>query len=126
MAEKGFQETADKALDDVSDSVASARDKFKGVADDVQSRYRKVSDDVRRGAERAQHEIRRGAAAARETYRDTAEQVRRGYNKVRKDATRMSRQVGDYVQENPGKSVLIAAGVGFLIGLIVRRATDDD
>jgi len=29
------------------------------------------------------------------------------------------------VRENPGKSLLIAAGVGFLIGLAVRRRRDD-
>jgi ElaB/YqjD/DUF883 family membrane-anchored ribosome-binding protein len=30
------------------------------------------------------------------------------------------------VRDNPGKSVLIAAGVGFLVGLLVRRSRDDD
>ena len=106
--------------------VVSARDRFQRLSEDVQSRYRKVSDDVRRGAERAQQEIRRGAEMAREKYQETAERAREGYDKVRRDAARVSRDVGDYVQENPGKSILIAAGVGFLLGLIVSRRSNDE
>jgi len=34
--------------------------------------------------------------------------------------------VSTYVRENPGKSVLIAAGVGFLIGLLFRGRSDDE
>jgi ElaB/YqjD/DUF883 family membrane-anchored ribosome-binding protein len=33
----------------------------------------------------------------------------------------VSSDVNDFVQENPGRAVLLAAGVGFLIGLLVRR-----
>jgi len=35
--------------------------------------------------------------------------------------------VGFYVRDNPGKALLLAAGVGFLLGLVVRgRGGDDD
>jgi ElaB/YqjD/DUF883 family membrane-anchored ribosome-binding protein len=30
------------------------------------------------------------------------------------------------VKENPGKSILIAAGVGFLLGLLIGRSRDND
>lgn len=125
-----------------TDGVVSARDRF-------ESRYRQVSDDVRRGAERAtseirkgteratseirkgteraSSEIRRGTERARETYREVAGSAREGYDKIRVDAGNVSREVGFYVRDNPGKALLMAAGVGFLLGLVVRgRGGDDD
>jgi ElaB/YqjD/DUF883 family membrane-anchored ribosome-binding protein len=125
MADTAVGEAAEKALNAASDGVAAAREKFSRVSEDVQDRYRKVADDVRRNAERAGKEIRRSANAARESYEDAAKSVRKGYHKVRKDAARWGEEVGEYVRENPGKSILIAAGVGFLIGLIVRRRDED-
>lgn len=109
-----------------TDKVGAARERFQRMSDDMQGRYRQVSDDVRRGAERASAEIRRGAERAREGYQDLADNARRGYDKVRDDAGNLSREVGFYVRDNPGKALLIAAGVGFLLGLIVRGRGDDD
>ncbi|HSF39753.1 MAG TPA: hypothetical protein VLT87_08170 [Thermoanaerobaculia bacterium] len=121
--------------------VGSTRDRF-------QSQYRKISDDVRRGAERASAEIRRGretakdkyrdvaetarekyedvAETARDKYRDVADTARKSYTRVSSEAGNVSREVSLYVRDNPGKSVLLAAGVGFLIGLLVRRGGDDE
>jgi ElaB/YqjD/DUF883 family membrane-anchored ribosome-binding protein len=96
------------------------------MGDDMQGRYRQVSDDVRRGAERASAEIRRGAERARESYADVADNARRGYDKVRSDAGDLTREVGFYVRDNPGKALAIAAGIGFLLGLVARGRGDDD
>jgi ElaB/YqjD/DUF883 family membrane-anchored ribosome-binding protein len=126
MADTGIRDSAEKAFDAATEGVAAARDKFNRVSDDVQDRYQKVSRDVRKGAERASRELRRSADAARETYRDTADSVRRGYHKAKKETTRVAKDVGEYVRENPGKSVLIAVGVGFVLGLIFRRRDEDD
>jgi ElaB/YqjD/DUF883 family membrane-anchored ribosome-binding protein len=100
--------------------VVSARQRFQKLGEDVQSKYKKVSEDVRRGAERASDEIRRGAERARETYDEVAENAQRSYQRVRSEAGNLSREVSLYVRDNPGKALLIAAGVGFLLGLIVR------
>jgi len=96
------------------------------VSEQVQDRYKKVSHDVRRGAERASKEIRRGAERARETYGDVAETAQKTYTRVSSQAGNVSREVGLYVRDNPAKSVMIAAGVGFLLGLVVRRGSRDD
>jgi ElaB/YqjD/DUF883 family membrane-anchored ribosome-binding protein len=94
------------------------------ITEDVQSRLRDASEDVRRGAERASAEIKRGyeraSHAAREGYEETARNMREGYTRVRKDFDGLSHDVNEYVRDNPGKSVLMAAGVGFLIGLLFR------
>lgn len=112
----GNAETADNRD---TEGVVSARDRF-------QNRYRQVSEDVRRGAERASAEIRRGTDRAKETYRDVADSAREGYDKVRVDAGNLSREVGFYVRDNPGKALLMAAGIGFLLGLVVRGRGDYD
>lgn len=119
-------DTAEKARDGVAEGVSSARDRIKGLSSDVQKSYGKVSEDVRRGAERASAELKKSAEAARERAQETAETVRQGYAKVRSQAGDVSDQVTEYVRENPGKSVLMAAGVGFLLGLLFRGHRDED
>lgn len=34
--------------------------------------------------------------------------------------------VRGYVRSNPGKALLISVGVGFVIGLLLRRSSDED
>jgi ElaB/YqjD/DUF883 family membrane-anchored ribosome-binding protein len=119
-------ETAEKAREGVAEGVSSARDRIKGLTNDVQKSYNRVSKDVRKGAERATAELKRSAEAARERAQETAETVREGYVKVRSQAGELSEQVSSYVRENPGKSVLMAAGVGFLLGLLFRGNRGDD
>lgn len=115
-----------EAAETAQDSVAGARARFQRLGSDVQDRYRRVSEDVRRGAERASEELRRGASAARERYDETAETVRRGYGQVRERAGHYSGELSEYVRENPGRSILMAAGLGFLVGLLVRGRRSDD
>lgn len=106
--------------------VVSARQRFQRLGDELQDRYKKVSEEVRRGAERASSEIRRGAERARESYGPVAENAQRSYQRVRSEAGNLSREVSLYVRDNPGKAVVIAAGVGFLLGLLARRRDDED
>jgi ElaB/YqjD/DUF883 family membrane-anchored ribosome-binding protein len=114
--------TAEKPLTNVRDRVTA-------LSDDVQGRVREMSDEVRRGAERAGEEIRRGyeraSHAAREGYDDAAKNVRKGYRRMQKDLQSLSGDVNEYVRDNPGKSVLIAAGVGFLVGLLFRGGKEE-
>lgn len=129
-------EGADLTQETGNGGVSAARQRFERLGDDIQSRARKVSDevrrgaervsgDVRRGAERASDEIRRGAERARETYGEVSSNAQRSYERARSEAGNLSREVSLYVRDNPAKSVLIAAGVGFLLGLIARRGGGD-
>ena len=52
--------------------------------------------------------------------------MRRGVTKARHEAERIGGDVNDYVKENPGRSILIAAGVGFVLGLLIGRSRDND
>ena len=64
-----------------------------------------------------------------EQYSKASGAVRDGYNTVREkvedvDFGAITDQVRSYVRSNPGKALLISVGVGFLIGLLLRR--DDE
>lgn len=63
-------------------------------------------------------------------YDSASGKVRDGYNAVRErvedvDVGAVTDQVRTYVRSNPGKALLISVGVGFLIGLLLRRDEDD-
>lgn len=49
------------------------------------------------------------------------ERLRQGYRQAEERARVLSGDVNDFVLTNPARAVLIAAGIGFLIGLLVRR-----
>lgn len=110
-------------------TTGTAKARAGKMAEEFQGKLRDVSEDVRRGAERASAEIKRGyeraSEVAREGYDDAARNLRQGYTRVRKDFDGLSRDVNDYVRDNPGKSVLMAAGVGFLIGLLFRSGSEE-
>ena len=62
-------------------------------------------------------------------YDEASGAVRGKYNEVRErmddvDFGAITDQVRGYVRSNPGKALLISVGVGFLIGLLLRR--DDE
>jgi len=72
---------------------------------------------------------------AKEFVSDTAsaasDAVKNQYNRVRErvedaDIGAMMDQVRSYVRSNPGKALLISVGVGFLVGLLLRRDDDDE
>ena len=122
----GPQEEAEMADEPIAEGVAAARERFQRLSDDVQDKTRKVTDDVRRGAERASKEFRRGAERAKDAYDDVAHKARQTYRKVQTKASDVSHEVQRFVRDNPGKAIAIAAGVGFLIGLLVRRRSEED
>lgn len=68
---------------------------------------------------------------AADQYAAASDAVKDQYNKVREkvedvDFGAMTDQVRSYVRSNPGKALLVSIGVGFLIGLMLRRDEDDE
>ena len=56
--------------------------------------------------------------------------VKDQYNRVREkvedvDFGAVADQVRSYVRSNPGKALLISVGVGFMIGLLLRRSDEE-
>lgn len=65
-----------------------------------------------------------------EKYDSASGAVRDGYNAMRErvedvDFGAITDQVRTYVRSNPGKALLISVGVGFVIGLLLRRDEDE-
>ena len=97
----------------VQERLQTAREKFSEVADNLGKGAGSASTKVKEKADQV-------SSAAREGYGVAAERAKQGYDKARKDLDHLTQDVNEYVRDNPGKAVLIAAGVGFLIGLIFR------
>jgi ElaB/YqjD/DUF883 family membrane-anchored ribosome-binding protein len=81
--------------------------------------------------EQASGDGRFGKARAfvNEKYNAASEAARNQYNTVREkvedvDFGAVADQVRSYVRSNPGKALLLSVGVGFVIGLLLRR--DDE
>lgn len=114
----------ERAREVVDDAVLGAREVINDGLDEARGRFDEAAEELGRNARRTQREIRRRAEvfgeAAREKYDAAVEGVRTGYRRVRKDAGELADDVNVYVRENPGKSILIAAGVGFALGLLLR------
>ncbi len=65
-----------------------------------------------------------------EKYDAASDAVKNKYTAVREkvdevDFAEMTGKVKNYVRSNPGKAMLISVGVGFVIGLLLRRNSDD-
>ena len=85
-------------------SLDAAREKFQGMTQSMRDQASRASD------------------AARERYGTAAQTLRVGYGRASADLDKLSKDVGTYVRDNPGRSVVAAAAAGFLIGLLVRRS----
>ena len=66
-----------------------------------------------------------------EQYEKASSAMRDGYNTVREkvedvDFDEILGQVRSYVRSHPGKALLISVGVGFLVGLMLRRDDSEE
>ena len=82
----------------IDEKIDAAREGFGGR---VKEKMGEVADGVKSRA-----------GALRDKIRDT------DWDEVTEKAT-------DYVRQNPGKSLAIALGVGFALGFLLRRRSDD-
>ncbi len=103
----------DRAKEAVNEGLNAARERFREVATEARGHAGRINADLRQGAGRA-------GEAARERYAQFSENVRDGYHKARKDFDGLSENVNEYVRDNPGKSVVVAAVGGFVLGLLMR------
>ena len=111
------RKTVEEVQEKLGDAAQSGRERLSEVARGVEQRYQRVAEEMRREADLA-------SKAAKERVDTAVTGLRQGYTKVRKDVGHLTEDVSDYVRDNPGKSLLIAAVVGFLVGLLFRRSDD--
>ena len=101
--------------------IGHARERFARIADQVRGRVQHAGQTTGQRARRAGDDLRRGAERARERAAVTGDTLRQGYGRAEERARVFSGDLNDFVQENPRRAVLIAAGIGFLVGLLARR-----
>jgi ElaB/YqjD/DUF883 family membrane-anchored ribosome-binding protein len=97
-----------RTTDDKHGSHAhSATDDLKETAAEIGESIRDIKDEV--------------GTLAREKFDDFRDQATGYYKKGRKKAVELEKTVEGYIQDEPVKALLIAAGVGFLVGMFWRR-----
>ena len=69
-------------------------------------------------ARQAAEDLRSAAGAKAQEFRGRAEQV---YEQARSRARSWQEEGEQYVRENPLRGVLTALGIGFILGLLIRR-----
>lgn len=109
--------------------LTAAREQAQEVSEAMNEKLADLGAAAKRTGEKARDYAREQGEKARdfakEQYEARAEQMRRGYSQVKDTAGEWSDDLTDYVRENPGRSLLAAAGVGFVIGLLVRGIRRD-
>jgi ElaB/YqjD/DUF883 family membrane-anchored ribosome-binding protein len=124
------EKTLDRAREAVAEVAAGARDVVEDGLEEARDQFEDAAEEFERSARRTRREIRRHASrlgdVARERYGAAVDGARRGYERARKSAEDLTQDVNAYVRENPGKSILIAAGVGFALGLLLRGRRRDE
>jgi ElaB/YqjD/DUF883 family membrane-anchored ribosome-binding protein len=83
------------------------------------------------GADEGEARFGRAKEYVNEKYEAASDAMKNQYNRMREkvddvDFGEITDQVRSYVKSNPGKALLISVGVGFLIGLLLRRSDEDD
>jgi ElaB/YqjD/DUF883 family membrane-anchored ribosome-binding protein len=69
-------------------------------------------------------------AFVNDQYNAASDAARKGYNQMREkvedvDFGAVADQVRSYVRSNPGKALLLSVGIGFVIGLLLRRDEEE-
>jgi ElaB/YqjD/DUF883 family membrane-anchored ribosome-binding protein len=105
---KPYQEFKMARINDGADVANQAADKLREVGGQVRDAATGRYNEVRDAASEKLHEVRDKAQKYYDAGRDTAEQ--------------WEQSIEGYVQEKPLQAVLIAAGVGLLVGLLWKRS----
>ncbi len=106
-------DTENKTVSAVKESVDKARSAVAEGVGTAKERIQQASGEFSEQAGRA-------GTYARERVETARENLLHGYDRARKDMDQLGSDVSVFVRENPGRSVLIAAGLGFLIGYALR------
>jgi ElaB/YqjD/DUF883 family membrane-anchored ribosome-binding protein len=85
----------------------SAADELKETVSEIGQNVREIGSEI--------------GDLAREKFTDVRDQAAGYYKKGRKKASEWEEGVEDYIKEQPIKALLIAGGIGLLVGLFWRR-----
>jgi ElaB/YqjD/DUF883 family membrane-anchored ribosome-binding protein len=103
---------------DPQQAADSAKDHVKAAADDFKAAASAKAEEIRRAAEKKAEEIR---LAAQNRAREFSGAAGSAWTDAQSRAKTWQSKGEEYVRENPTKSVFIALGLGFFVGLMFRK-----
>ena len=119
MVDKKKTEAASDAKTS-KDALERAREKFSEVAEKARQGGSVAKEKAAQAGEVAKEKAARAGEAAKEKYGVAVDNLKQGYDRVHKDMDKLTEDVNEYVRDNPGRSILIAAGIGFVVGTLLR------
>lgn len=129
MAQQETRKAAEKVVDKVTDTAKETAKALREKAEDVASQGAEAIDEARRRGAEALGAATQGAADMAANVRDEAERL---YHKGERKAAKLGNQaaqeaevyydeLSQMVRRQPATALGIAAGVGFLFGLLIAR-----
>src|SRR5215510_14495586 len=103
---------------DPQEAADSAKGHVKAAADDFKAAASAKAEEIRRAAETKAEELRQ---AAQNKAREFSGIAGSAWTDARSKATTSQSKWEAYVRENPTKSILVALGLGFFVGLMFRK-----
>jgi len=119
QTEEGVTEVLDHAQEAVNQGLGAAREALSHGVEELDRRYRQTVAQVRGGAHRFSEQAKGQFADVRDT-------VRERYSQAKDGLTRLDKNTREYVNTNPAKSLLIAAGLGAVVGFLLSRRGNRD
>lgn len=83
------------------------------------------------GSDEASARFGKAKEFVNDKYSAASDAMKNQYSRMRErvddaDFGAMTDQMRSYVRSNPGKALLISVGVGFVVGLLLRRSDDEE
>jgi ElaB/YqjD/DUF883 family membrane-anchored ribosome-binding protein len=103
---------------DPQTEAEKGKDHLKAAADNFKTAATVKAEEIRKAAEQKAEEIRATAEEKAKHYRGQAENA---WSDARTKAKYWQTEGEAYVRGNPGRAVLVALGVGFVLGLLFRK-----
>jgi ElaB/YqjD/DUF883 family membrane-anchored ribosome-binding protein len=103
---------------DPQEAANSAKEHVKSAADDFKAAASAKADEIRRAAEQKAEELRHHAEGKAREFRGAAETA---WTDAQSKAKTWQADSETYIRENPTRAILVALGLGFLLGLLFRK-----
>ena len=107
----------DSLIDRTRDAVVTATDR---TEQGIESAAGRVVEKAHETGEKIREKAESASLGAHRTVAGAAQAIDHGYTRAKSDLSQAAAKATDYVTANPGKSLLLVASAGFLLGLLVR------